>query len=149
LPPARSASLEEFAAAGGMAVLRARSLVLTRLLELLITTDGQLSSAVGIITPPDPSARGCQLSLVFHAGGVRRVSTLLSREGVVVDVREPAVIRVAPAPLYNNAADVSEFVRVLKAVLREIAKEDAAAATAATLQAAAAGPDGLAIEPEP
>lgn len=29
-------------------------------------------------------------------------------------------MRVSPAPLYNTAADVAEFVRVLKAVLAEV-----------------------------
>ena len=38
-------------------------------------------------------------------------------EGVVVDFREPNVIRVAPAPLYNTFEDVWGLVRALKSVL--------------------------------
>ena len=41
-------------------------------------------------------------------------------------------MRVAPAPLYNTAADLLEFVRVLKLAMAEVADAEAKAASAAT-----------------
>jgi kynureninase len=41
----------------------------------------------------------------------------LSVAGVVVDWREPDVIRAAPVPLYNTYSDVAEFVRRLEDAL--------------------------------
>ena len=43
--------------------------------------------------------------------------TQLTKAGVISDWREPDVIRVAPAPLYNSFEDVFEFVERLKGVL--------------------------------
>ena len=121
LPPPKpfSASLEVFAEAGGMQALRTRSLVLTSYLAELITGDPGLASEVSIITPEDPAARGAQLSLVFRRP-VKAVFAILQREGVIVDIREPNAMRVAPAPLYCTAADCAEFARALKAALVEV-----------------------------
>ena len=41
----------------------------------------------------------------------------LTQAGVISDWREPNVIRVAPAPLYNSFEDVFEFVSRLKSIL--------------------------------
>jgi len=43
--------------------------------------------------------------------------TKLTQAGVISDWREPNVIRVAPAPLYNSYEDVFEFVTRLKSIL--------------------------------
>lgn len=45
---------------------------------------------------------------------------MLDKETVIVDVRKPHAMRVAPAPLYNSFADVREFVLVLRDVLAKI-----------------------------
>ena len=66
----------------------------------------------GILTPADPAQRGCQLSLRV-AGGRDRGRALfefLAARGVLGDWREPDVIRISPAPLYNTYADVLRFV---------------------------------------
>jgi kynureninase len=74
---------------------------------------------VTIITPTEPEGRGCQLSLLFRHRPVRPIFRALSeRHGVFADVREPNVIRVSPAPLYNSFSDVLAFVVALEAVLR-------------------------------
>ncbi len=66
-----------------------------------------------IITPADPSKRGAQLSLYFpeHAQAIHRQ---LTGHGIVVDYREPGVLRAAPAPLYCSYQDVYYFFETLK-----------------------------------
>jgi len=59
--------------------------------------------------------RGCQLSLFFHRGG-QSVIQQLRRSGVVVDWREPNVMRVAPVPLYNTFEEVFRFGTLLEQV---------------------------------
>jgi kynureninase len=104
------ASLEIFAEAG-MDALRAKSIRLTGYLESLI--DGIGDNRTSIATPSDPAQRGCQLSIRV-AGGDRTLYDQLIAHGVYADWREPDVIRVAPAPLYNSFADVSRFAEVLE-----------------------------------
>ena len=48
----------------------------------------------------------------------RVVFNALQDQGIVVDWREPNVIRVAPVPLYNRFKDVWDFIQVLKARLQ-------------------------------
>ena len=50
----------------------------------------------------------------------RRVFDSLSSHGIVCDWREPDLIRIAPAPLYNRFVDVFDFVEGLAAALKEI-----------------------------
>jgi kynureninase len=95
-----------------MSAVRAKSLVLTGLLEHLILTQVP-QGEVSIFTPSDPEQRGCQLSLSFRQD-LDIVFSKLQAAGVVCDVRKPNVMRVAPAPLYNSAQDVFEFVQLLK-----------------------------------
>ncbi len=110
------ASLEVFGKTD-MQALRQKSERLTGYLFELINQE--LAEQVRIITPADIKQRGAQLSLSLresHRG--REVHAALLRAGVVSDWREPNVIRVAPAPLYNSFADVLNFVRRLQEILR-------------------------------
>jgi len=66
----------------------------------------------------DVLQRGCQLSVKFSVE-VQRVHEKLSEKGVIVDVRKPDVIRIAPAPLYNSFSDVHQFVTLLEQAMRE------------------------------
>jgi kynureninase len=66
-----------------------------------------------IITPRDKTKRGAQLSILAHGQG-KALFDALSDEGVVADWREPNVIRVAPAPLYNSFEDVYYFGQLLE-----------------------------------
>ncbi len=109
LAPLRG-SLELFERAG-MQALRARSEHLTGYLEDLIRA--RLLEVLTIVTPDDPAQRGAQLSLRV-AGGRERGRELfkyLSDRGVLGDWREPDIIRISPAPLYNSHADILRFVR--------------------------------------
>ncbi|XP_067229209.1 kynureninase [Chanodichthys erythropterus] len=102
--------------------LRRKSVLLTGYLEYLIrhyyTKDESNpdKASVHIITPSDPEQRGCQLSLSFSRP-IRAVFQELEKRGVVCDMREPSVLRVAPVPLYNSFTDVHRFISVLGSAL--------------------------------
>jgi kynureninase len=101
------ASLDIFEGAGGLPVLRAKSEVLTGYLEFLIN-DINLKNGkelFKIITPKELHKRGGQLSVVC-AGDAKGIFNYLTKNGVIVDWREPNVIRLSPVPLYNSFADV-------------------------------------------
>ncbi len=108
------ASLELFDQAG-MAALRAKSEALTGHLQALIRA--RLADTLEIVTPSEPERRGAQLSLRV-AGGRQRGRALfeaLAASGVLGDWREPDVIRISPAPLYNRFIDVHRFVEETEA----------------------------------
>lgn len=99
------ASLELFSEAG-IDSLRARSVQLTDWLQGAISQCcvGQLQ----LVSPRSAEARGAMLSLRIAGGPerLRRVFALLTQLGVIADLREPDILRLAPAPLYNTFCDV-------------------------------------------
>ena len=99
----------------GMAALRTKSQALTAYLETLIRRE--LADVLDIATPSEPARRGCQLSLRVRgpreAG--RALYDHLLEHGIVVDWREPDVIRAAPTPLYNRRMDCLRLVAAVKA----------------------------------
>src|SRR5216117_2511600 len=104
------ASLAIFDEAGGMERLRAKSIKLTGYLEFLLMEIG--SKKFSVITPGDPNARGCQLSIVAHQHP-KELHNELVAAGVKGDFREPNVIRVAPTPLYSTFHEVWRFAQIL------------------------------------
>jgi kynureninase len=94
-----------------MARLREKSVQLTGYFEGLIRR--HLDGVIDIATPREPGRRGCQLSLRVRGprDAGRSLFNHLHAHGVVVDWREPDIIRAAPAPLYNRYADCLHFVR--------------------------------------
>ena len=104
------ASLEIFDEAG-MSALREKSVKLTGYLEFLLNQIDD--DRISIITPSDPGQRGCQLSIRVKDSDKNLFNELTSR-GVFADWREPDVIRVAPAPMYNSFSDVYRFVEILR-----------------------------------
>ena len=105
----------------GMTSLLERSRRLTAYLETVVHLVAERTATnLEILTPVDPTSRGCQLSVVAHGYG-RTLFDHLTAHGVVVDWREPAVIRMAPVPLYNTFEDVVRFGQVLEAGLGEVA----------------------------
>jgi kynureninase len=107
------ASLEIFAAAG-IQQLRQKSVSLTGYLEFLLDQDG--SDKFAITTPRDPMGRGAQLSIRIRQNGRALLERLIA-EGILCDWREPDILRVAPAPLYNTYSDVHRFAERFRAAL--------------------------------
>lgn len=91
--------------------LRKKSVALTGYLEFLLQDCRHLDFE--IITPANPAERGAQLSLFFKEKG-RQIHDAMHANGIVVDYREPGVIRVAPAPAYCSFHDVFRFYKILK-----------------------------------
>ncbi len=111
------ASLEIFQRAG-MRRIREKSIALTGFLQRLIET--RLERLVEVITPAAAAERGCQLSLRIAqpAAAAKQCHELLEAAGVVGDWREPDVLRLAPAPLYNSYSDVLAAVEALSHAVR-------------------------------
>lgn len=107
------ASLEIFDEAG-ITDLRRQSMELTGHLEKLLREID--SDRISIITPSDPSERGCQLSIRVRDADKALFEAIASR-GIIADWREPDVIRVAPVPLYNNSDDIVRFAGILRQCL--------------------------------
>jgi kynureninase len=91
--------------------LRKKSIQLTGYLEHAIQGLPNLQPTV--ITPANPAQRGAQLSLYFPVKG-REIFQQMIKEGIIVDFREPGVIRVAPAPFYNSFEDIYRFREILE-----------------------------------
>ncbi len=100
----------------GMSALREKSQRLTGYLEFLLL---RLGDSLSILTPPQPQARGCQLSIRLHrtADQARAVFEALTRRGFIGDWRAPDVIRVAPVPMYNTFAEAWDFAAALEQCL--------------------------------
>ncbi len=110
---ALKASLELFDKAG-IEKLRQKSIRLTGYLEFLLNKLTNLSFE--IITPSSPVDRGAQLCLYFSEKG-KEVHKKMIENGIVVDYREPGVIRVAPVPLYCSYQDVYRFYEIINTIV--------------------------------
>ncbi|MBA3693874.1 MAG: kynureninase, partial [Acidobacteria bacterium] len=88
---------------------------LTAYLEFLLNEIGD--ERISVITPSNRSERGCQLSIRVQNAN-KDLFKAVSERGVIADWREPDVIRVAPAPLYNSFSDVFRFAEILKNCLK-------------------------------
>ncbi len=115
LPSAiHKASLKIFEQAGGIAVLRQKSVQLTAFLEFVLKKSNQ---NFDIITPSvfrdnldvfdaqNADFRGAQLSILTDKNG-KKLFDYLAANGVICDWREPNVIRLAPTPLYNSFEEI-------------------------------------------
>lgn len=123
-----------------LGALREKSVDMTGYLEILLRSsryyrepDALAPSAAStrtagarftIITPLDPSQRGCQLSLLFEP--VESMDWIFDRLrscGVLGDERRPGVIRFAPVPLYNTYSDALRAALALDSSLEAYEKE--------------------------
>jgi kynureninase len=109
------ASLALFEEAGWTSLQKKQHHMKAYLWSLL--TDLQSSKpCFEILTPKEKEARGAQLSLYFPARG-REIYDALMSQGIIVDWREPNVIRLAPVPLYNTFTEIWRFATALKELL--------------------------------
>ena len=116
---AHLASLEIFEEAGMDRIVEKRD-KLTGFLEFVIDDISERNKercTFELITPRDQGKRGAQLSILAHGQG-KALFDALSNCGVVADWREPNVIRIAPAPLYNSFEDCFLFGRHLEAAIQ-------------------------------
>jgi kynureninase len=115
------ASMAIFNDAGGLDSLRQKSVRLTGYLEFLIRKINQEQSeeVYRVITPVDPAARGCQLSVVCKRNA-RGIFNYLAQNSVIGDWREPDVIRLSPVPLYNTFEDVYKTAKLMADALKAI-----------------------------
>lgn len=104
------ASLQLFEEVGMTALINKQQLLTGYLEFILQEVDKEVDSSFEIITPKE---RGCQLSVFLHGEG-RRLFDYLMKNGVIVDWREPNVIRLAPAPFYCSFEDMFRFGEILK-----------------------------------
>ncbi|KAI9885799.1 MAG: hypothetical protein M1823_002378 [Watsoniomyces obsoletus] len=75
----------------------------------------RIKDSFEILTPSSPMERGAQLSIKVHPPALLPIIMReLSERGIIVDHRNPDVIRVSPVPLYNSFEDVWRFVMEFK-----------------------------------
>lgn len=98
----------------GMERIRKKGDLLTAYLEWLLETN--CGENVSIQTPrfvEGKQTRGSMLSLRFKKDP-KKLNDVFKNEGVVLDFREPDILRMAPAPLYNSFEDVYRLVDIIK-----------------------------------
>jgi len=98
-----------------MSSLRAKSKELTAYLEFIFQELKSKGVLVEQLTSHDENQRGCQLSIRLE-GRTKEFVGVLAKEGVVVDWREPDIIRMAPVPMYNSFQDIYAFGKVMERI---------------------------------
>lgn len=114
---AHKASLDIFEKAGWKNILTKQKLLNNYLWFLLDEINKSTSKKIiKFITPGKEEERGSQVSLLMLQKG-REIFDALAKAGVMMDWREPDVIRLAPVALYNSFEEVWRFSEVLKRFL--------------------------------
>jgi kynureninase len=114
---AHRVSLEMFTEVG-MEALRVKSIQLTNYLEFILEqVQNETRQTLHILTPKRSEERGAQLSVVVE-GRNKSIVKALADNGVLVDWREPNVVRMAPVPLYNSFEDIYQFGQLFSKVLK-------------------------------
>jgi len=73
---------------------------------------------IEFITPNNNGEISCQVSMLMLRRG-REIFEELGRQGVMVDWREPNVIRIAPVPLYNTFEEVWRCGNIIRSILNQ------------------------------
>ena len=96
----------------GVARLHEKSMALSEAFRSCLAARGV---ALELVSPPDPEARGNQLS--FRHENAYALSQALIARGVIGDFRAPDILRLGFAPAYLRFADMAEAARHLAEVL--------------------------------
>lgn len=96
-----------------ISAIREKSIHLTGYLEYLLQQIDGLKFE--ILTPKNCAERGAQLSLFFGNQG-KAIHQQLTNAGIILDYREPGVLRFAPAPIYNTYQDVFHVYEIISNV---------------------------------
>jgi kynureninase len=116
---AHKAALEVTAEAGWQPIQQKARLLNNYLWFLLEqVSNGPLGKVIEFITPRAERDRSCQVSMHMLQKG-KAVFDELTRAGIMVDWREPNVIRLAPVPLYNTFEEVWQFTNILQQILTQ------------------------------
>jgi len=107
------ASVEMFDEIGMDNLIEKRNKITAYLEFVLEQISEEVGSVFEVITPKNKEERGSQLS-VFIPGKGKELFDYLMKNGVIVDWREPNVIRLAPVPFYCSFEDVYRFGQILK-----------------------------------
>lgn len=118
---ALDAALDLFADVG-LDSLRRKSLALTGFFMQGIAADPALTT-LQVLTPPEEARRGSQVSL-RHAQAYAIAQCLIA-DGVIVDFRDPDIVRFGFAPMYNSFADAATALQRLSAAVSSEAWRDA------------------------
>ena len=95
--------------------VRTRSLALTGHFIARWEQSSVLQSHAVLVTPIDNAQRGSQVSLALESAFP--VSQALIADGIIVDFREPNIVRFGFSPLYNTFSDADQAIASLEAVL--------------------------------
>jgi kynureninase len=107
-------SLELIAEAGGIDALRTKSLAQTSLLMEQI--DNELTAyGVRIVTPREAGQRGGHVAITVPRAW--KVCQALKAADVVVDFRNPDMVRLSPSPLFTSYTECAEAVARLRRIL--------------------------------
>lgn len=99
----------------GMKEIRRQGDLLTGYLDFLIKQN--LDGKMKVLTPE--INRGSMLCVQVTAKNPKELVNQFSKEGVIVDFREPNILRITPAPLYNTFEEVYKLVDFFKNNLEE------------------------------
>ena len=111
---AHLASLDVFAEAGFENIIAKGKQLSDYLLFILNEVNTTYSKRIlEIITPQAEKEHGCQVSMLMLSKG-KEIFDFLNKNSVIVDWREPNVIRVTPVPLYNTFEEVYQFGEIIK-----------------------------------
>ena len=114
---AHNASLDIFEEAGFKNILAKMKKLSAYLLFILDDINASSSKEIiEIITPRNENEHGCQVSLLMLDKG-KEIFESLKKNSVIIDWREPNVIRLAPVPLYNTFEDIYRFGEIIKNII--------------------------------
>jgi kynureninase len=99
----------------GMKNLREKGNKLTSYLEYLLNEN--CSDNIEVVTPAFSESsqdRGSMLCVKVLKGDTKEMMNKFSKKGIIIDFREPDILRMCPAPMYNNYEDCFKLAYAIK-----------------------------------